>query len=317
MIDEKKILVTGGTGMIGYALKWGYTYGDSIPNSAYVSSEDFDLRDKSATEDMFSEHKPEYVIHLAAKVGGVKSNSEYLGDFYHDNITINTNVLECARQHGVKKLVSLLSTCIYPDKIDYPLLEENIHNGPPHQSNYAYAYAKRMLDIQSRAYRDQYGSNFITVVLNNMFGENDNFDLENSHVIPAMIRKIYEAKVGGDSVVLWGDGSNLREFTYSGDMAEILLFALKEYEGIAPINVGNAGEISIKEVSGLIANNLDFDGEIIWDTSKPSGQHRKPSDNSRLLRLGWDINRYTPLEKALKKTCDWFIMNYPNVRGVK
>ena len=211
-MKEEKILVTGGSGMIGYALKWGYAYGNSIPNATFISSKDYDLTSATAANKMLVDHKPDYIIHLAAKVGGIKANMDNLGDFYRENILINTHVLESARQHKIKKVVSILSTCIYPNDISYPLTEEQIHMGPPHPSNYAYAYAKRMLDIQSRSYRDQYGCNFITAVANNLFGENDNFDLENSHVIPAMIRKIYEAKLTNKSVTFWGDGSPLREF---------------------------------------------------------------------------------------------------------
>ena len=265
---------------------------------------------------MFDTYGPEYVIHLAAKVGGVKANSDYPGDFYYDNIMINTNVLHTAKIHKVKKLISCLSTCIYPNDIEYPLREDNIHNGPPHQSNFAYAYAKRMIDVQSRAYNKQHGCNFITAVSNNLFGEDDNFDLENSHVIPAMIRKIYEAKMNNSDVVLWGDGSPLREFTYSGDMAEILLFLLDEYNDPTPLNIGNVGEYSIKEVASVISKNLAFDGEVVWDVAKPSGQYRKPSTNKRLLELGWEKENYTSLDMALKKTCEWFTTNYPNVRGV-
>ena len=187
----KNILVTGGTGMVGVALQ------KLIPDAIFIGSKHFDLKSKEEVSKMFAYYEPEYVIHLAAKVGGVKANKDFLADFYYDNIMINTNVLECAKDYKVKKLLSLLSTCIYPDSVCYPLLEKNIHEGEPHESNFAYAYAKRMLDVQSRAYREQHGCNFITAVPNNLFGENDNFDYNNSHVIPAIIRKIYEAKLLG------------------------------------------------------------------------------------------------------------------------
>lgn len=301
--------------MVGYALRWGYIYGNSIPNAVYISSKDYDLRDPRQAEEMFAKYTPDYVIHLAAKVGGVKANSENLGDFYYDNIMINTNVLHAAKLHNVKKLISFLSTCIYPNDSNYPLIEKNIHRGRPHSSNFAYAYAKRMLDVQSRAYRQQFGCNFITVIANNLFGENDNFDREDSHVIPAMIRKMYEAKQNNTDVTLWGDGSPLREFTYSGDIAEILVFLLNEYNEKEPLNIGNTGERSIKEVAAMIATFLEYNNEIIWDSSKPTGQHRKPSDNSNFRNI-WS-GQYTDFDKSLKKTCEWFITNYPNVRGVK
>jgi GDP-L-fucose synthase len=230
---------------------------------------------------------------------------------------MNTNVLEMARKYKTKKVISLLSTCVYPDKVSYPLTEEQIHNGPPHKSNYAYAYAKRMLDIQSKAYREQYGCNFITVVPNNLFGEHDNFDLENSHLIPAVIRKIYEAKEKNKDVILWGDGKAKREFTYSKDLSRIVLLLLQEYNEREPINAGNTNEYTIKEVAETIADIMNFDGKIIWDETKPKGQHRKPSDNSKLLNMGWNKSDYTPFTEALENTCEWFIENYPNVRGVK
>jgi GDP-L-fucose synthase len=306
-----KTLVTGGSGMIGQSIK------KILPKALYISSKDCDLRDKQAVHRLFDSLNPDYVIHLAAKVGGVKANSNYLGDFYYENILINSHVLDAAKQTKVKKVISLLSTCVYPDRVDYPLTEEQIHNGPPHKSNYGYAYAKRMLDIQSRTYREQYGCNFITVVPNNLFGEYDNFHLQDSHLIPAVIRKIYEAKQDKTDVTLWGDGKPLREFTYSKDLAKIMLLLLEKYDEKEPINVGNTTEYSVKQVAETIAKNMKFEGNIIWDKTQPIGQHRKPSDNSKLLSLGWKREDYTPFKKALENTCKWFIEKYPNVRGVK
>ena len=307
-----RILITGATGMVGSAFGHLYPKRDLIkcPRA-------YDLRDPQHAQRVMQDTHPDAIIHLAAKVGGVKANMEYLGEFYRDNILINTNVLEAARKFKVKKVVSLLSTCIYPDNIEYPLTENKIHHGPPHPSNYAYAYAKRMIDVQSRAYRAQYGCNFISAISNNLFGEHDNFDLENSHVLPAIIRKVYEAKLNSTCVSLWGDGAPLREFTYSRDLAEILLFLLDNYNEPSPINVGNTSEISIKEAAEIICEIMDFKGEIIWDITKPKGQHRKPSDNSKLLELGWRKENYTNFKKALTKTCKWFIINYSNIRGMK
>ena len=303
-----RILITGGTGMVGSALR------DVTHQATFVSSKQYDLRDPVVVDQMFSRHNPDCVIHLAAKVGGIKANMDNLGDFYLENTLINTNVLEAARKFNVEKVLSLLSTCVYPNSALYPLTENQIHDGPPHESNFAYAYAKRMLDVQSRAYRKQYGCNFITAVPNNLFGENDNFDLEDSHVIPAMIRKFHEADLNGEDVHLWGDGTPLREFTYSKDLANILMFLAKEYSGERPINVGNTEEHSIKQVAEMIAKIMRYDGNIVWQADKPKGQHRKPSDNSR-FRAICDV-RYTDFEQALTNTCEWFIMNYPKVRGV-
>jgi len=308
-----KILITGGTGMVGSAFKNIETEHELV----LVGSRDYKLNRADQAYWVLQNIKPDAIIHLAAQVGGVKANMDYVGDFYRNNIRINTNVLDAAKNFEVEKVISLLSTCVYPDVVTYPLTEDQIHNGIPHSSNYAYAYAKRMLDVQSRAYRDQYGCNFITAVPNNLFGENDNFDLENSHVIPAIIRKMYEAKLNNEDVILWGDGSPLREFTYSRDLAEILLFLLGHYDEPDPINVGNTNEISIKETAEIICEIMGFEGEIVWDTTKPKGQHRKPSDNSKLLELGWREENYTNFKKALTKTCEWVILNYPNIRGAK
>tara|TARA_R110000824_G_scaffold5923_6_gene27095 strand:- start:10590 stop:11513 length:924 start_codon:yes stop_codon:yes gene_type:complete len=304
------VLVTGGTGLVGYALK------KVLPQAVYLSSKDCDLRNYDQCLSIFKKYSPKHVFHLAAKVGGIKANSDFAADFYSDNILINTNVLNASYETNVSKVVSLLSTCVYPDKVSYPLTEEQIHNGEPHQSNFAYAYAKRMLDVHSRSYRKQHGCNFVTVVPNNLFGENDNFDLENSHVIPAIIRKVHEANMSNKNVVLWGDGSPIREFTYSLDLANILLFILEKYDGGNPINVGGTKQYSIKEVADTIAEIMEFKNEIIWDSSYPSGQYKKPSDNSNLLNLGWKNENYINFYNALKNTCKWFIINYPSLRGV-
>jgi len=287
-----------------------------LPDGIFISSKECDLRDARYTRKIMEAYRPDAVIHLAAKVGGIKANMDNLGDFYRENILINTNVLESAHINNVKKVVSLLSTCIYPNEVTYPLTEDQIHNGAPHRSNYAYAYAKRMLDIQSQAYREQYGCNFITAVPNNLFGENDNYDLNDSHVIPAMMHKMLRARQNGENVVLWGDGSPLREFTYSLDLANILMFLLEHYDGVEPLNVGNTGEHSIKEVAELVATHIGFDGEIVWDVDKPKGQFRKPSDNTKLLELGWKPKMYTDFNEAMKASCDWFQKNLKSARGV-
>ena len=308
---EKRIVITGGTGMVG----------SSFPNVSgheliRLGSRDCDFRDLEKTKKIINDLKPQYLIHLAARVGGVKSNMDFKGEYYFDNVSINTNVLEACHLTNVEKVVSLLSTCVYPDSADYPLAETSIHNGRPHFSNYPYAYAKRMLDVQSRAYREQYGCNFITAVPNNIYGPYDNFSLDNSHVIPAIIRKVWEAKKNDSQLTLWGDGSPLREFTFSQDVGEALWFLVKNYNEPGPINIGNTCEFSIKEIASIISRHLHYNGEIFWDSTKPSGQYRKPSSNQRFIDLGWDNNSYTTFEDGIKLTCNWFIENYPQVRGI-
>lgn len=310
-MKKEKILVTGGSGMIGSALR------EELPYAIYVSSREYDLTDIEQCESMFEKHKPKYVFHLAARVGGVKANYDYLADFYDDNILINTNVLKCASKFNVQKLLSMLSTCVYPANTNYPLVEKNIHCGEPHWTNFAYAYAKRMLDVQSRSYRKQYGCNFITAVPNNMYGINDNFHLEDSHVIPAMIRKIHEAKLSNSNVNLWGDGTPIREFTYSRDIAKIIIFLMENYNGPDPINIGNTKSISILDLALTLKKIIGLKSDIIWDTTKLSGQHKKPSSNKKLLETGFDIETYTPIKEGLSETYEWFQNTYPNVRGYK
>jgi GDP-L-fucose synthase len=217
------------------------------------------------------------------------------------------------------KLISVMSTCIYPDApyVTYPITEDQLHLGPPHSSNFGYAYAKRMLDVQARAYRRQWGCNFVNVIPNNLYGLNDNYGLESGHVIPSLIRKFYEAKLEKKpSVILWGTGNPLREFTFARDAAKIIHWITKNYDGEDPVNIGCTKEISIKNLSSIIGELVGFDGEIIWDTSKPDGQFRKSTSNRKLRELGWK-EEYTSLENGLRETIQYFKDNYPNLRGIR
>lgn len=310
-VDNKNVLILGGTGMVGRALA------KCLPDAHVIGSSDYDLTCPKQVRKMYEMHQPEYVFHLAAKVGGVKANSTQKADFYYQNCLINAHVLHYAHVCGVKKVLSLLSTCVYPNDIAYPMQEQNIHDGLPHESNYPYAFAKRMLDVQSRAYREQYGCNFITAIPNNLFGYHDQFHLEDSHVIPAIIHKTYLAKKEHKPLRLWGDGSPLREFTYAPDLARALCYLMEHYNAPDPINVGGSQVWSIKKVTELIAQYLDFTGPIEWDISQPMGQYQKPSCHKKMEALGWGEDKYTPFEEALLATCCWFEKRYPNVRGVK
>jgi GDP-L-fucose synthase len=322
------ILITGGSGLLGKALNNAAKSQDIScysPTSKELNLLDFGsvkkyLADCECFDGQGIYSKFNYAIHLAAKVGGVKANSNELGSFYSTNININVNFLQACLEHSIPKVVSVLSTCVYPDApyVSYPLTEDQLHLGPPHDSNFGYAYAKRMLDVQTRAYRKQYGVNYITVIPNNLFGEYDNFHLEDGHVIPALMRKIWEAKLNNKPTVeIWGDGRPLREFTYSGDVARILLKVSEEYNEEQPLNIGNTEEHSISSVAMKLVEFLEYDGKLVFNTDKPSGQFRKPSSNKRLLeKTSWRAEDYTPFDIALKKTCDWFKATYPNVRGV-
>ena len=307
-----KILVTGGTGMVGNA----FNHVDTKHEIILVGSKDHDLTDILQTREMIFKNKPDGIIHLAAKVGGVKGNKTYMNDFFVQNLAINMNVLQESHNLGVTKVVSLLSTCVYPDEVSFPLTEDQIHNGYPHHSNFGYAYAKRMADIHSRALRAQHGRKYICAVPNNLYGPHDNFDLENGHVAAAIFRKIYEAKNFGITPKFWGNGEALREFTYSEDVAKILLFLIENYDEEQPINIGNTQEISIKKMVSAVSEIAGYKGEIAWDTTKPSGQFRKPSCNNKFIQLNPDFC-YTDFSAGLRKTYSWFNERYPIARGVE
>ena len=237
----------------------------------------------------------------------------YMGEFFYDSMAMNLNVLEASRRVGVGKVVSFLSTCIYPDKAKYPLVETDLHSGEPHESNFAYAYAKRMLEVQSRAYRKQYGVNYICVVPTNIYGPNDNFNLEGGHAVPALIHKCYLAKKNKTPLTIWGSGNPLREFVYSEDMGKLINWASDEYQEESPIIFSNSDEISIKGLVSTVVEAFDFSGEIIFDKTKPEGQHRKPTDNTKLRSYLPDFE-FTTIREGVKNTVDWFIEHYEGCR---
>jgi len=295
-------VITGGTGLIGSA----FTEGVKLTSKR-------DLRDYDKAEFAISMYKPDVVIHCAAKVGGVGANMEFPADFFMDNIRMNTNVIQACHELKVKKLVSFLSTCVFPDKVEYPLDETKIELGAPHLSNFAYAYAKRMADVQIRAFNQQYGTEYFSVIPCNVYGPNDNYSLESGHVIPMLIHKCYLAKKNKKTFKVWGDGTPLREFVYSKDVANIVDLLIQKYTGTEPVIISNPTEYSIKQVVDLIVEHMGFKGKVKWLTDKPNGQHRKPSSNAKLLSIIGEYN-FTTLEKGLKESIEWFILNYPNVR---
>jgi GDP-L-fucose synthase len=298
----KKLLVTGSNGLVG----------SSITSNVKIGKE-YDLRNIEETDKMFEYHKPTHVIHCAGKVGGLSANMNYKGEFFYDNIMINTNVIESARKNNVKKLVSFLSTCVFPDNIEYPITEKKIHLGAPHFSNYPYAYAKRMADIQIRAYREQYGLEYVSVIPTNIYGPNDNFSLDTGHVIPMLLHKMYNAQRDNTDFVVWGSGTPLREFIYSKDIAKLSEWALDNYNESEPIIFSNSNEISVKDLVDLLVNEFNFKGKVIFDKTKPDGQFRKPSDNSKLKSYLPNFE-FTPIEEGLKETINWFIENYDKTR---
>uniref|UniRef100_A0A8V0XUI8 GDP-L-fucose synthase n=1 Tax=Gallus gallus TaxID=9031 RepID=A0A8V0XUI8_CHICK len=250
----KRILVTGGTGLVGRAIQEVVANGEGRPDEewVFVSSRDADLTSAVETKALFEKHKPTHVIHLAAMVGGLFKNIRCNLDFWRRNIHINDNVLHSAYECGVQKVVSCLSTCIFPDKTTYPIDETMIHNGPPHSSNFGYSYAKRMIDVQNRGYFEQHGCRFTAVIPTNVFGPHDNFNIEDGHVLPGLIHKVYLAKQNGSALTVWGTGKPRRQFIYSLDLARLFVWVLREYEEVEPIILSvrhNQGRWAVQEDS--------------------------------------------------------------------
>lgn len=307
-----KVLVTGGSGMVGRALE------KLRPEWTYLSSKDCNLLNHDDLSWQILKNNPTCIIHLAARVGGVKGNIEYVADFCIENQMINMHTLSsCNKEPRINKVVSLLSTCVYPNKkfVTYPLTEDQLHNGPPHYSNFGYAYAKRMLEVQSRAYNKQFNSNkFVCAIPNNIYGIHDNFDLEDGHVIPAIIRKIHTAKQTGIPPVFWGNGTALREFTYAPDIARALIY-MAENDSSELLNIGTTSQLSIKTVVEKICDVLDYQGLLEWDLQKPNGQYRKPSSNTKFLEENPNFG-YTKFDEGIREVCKWYEESYPNVRGI-
>ncbi|KAJ8032381.1 GDP-L-fucose synthase [Holothuria leucospilota] len=312
----KVIMVTGSSGLVGKAIQ-KVAEEDPRPDEkfVFVSSKDADLTSRAETEALFEKHHPTHVIHLAAMVGGLFRNLRYNLDFWRNNCLINDNVLHTSHLHDVEKVVSCLSTCIFPDKTTYPIDETMIHNGPPHDSNFGYSYAKRMIDIQNRGYFVQHKRRYTSVIPTNVFGPHDNFNLEDGHVVPGLINKVYTAKKNGTPFTIWGTGAPLRQFIYSIDLARLFLWVLREYDEVDPIilSVGEEDEVSIKEAAESIIRAFNFTGEVVYDTSKSDGQFKKTASNAKLRKFLPDF-KFTPLDVAIKETVDWFVENYDTAR---
>jgi GDP-L-fucose synthase len=303
-----KTLVTGADGLVGYAIRQM-----NLNGFEYLTRDEVDLTNFNLTKQMFDEVKPDKVIHLAAQVGGIGGNLIHSGEYFRNNILINTNVLESARIVAVNKLISFMSTCVFPDKCTYPLNEKDLHNGPPHPSNFGYAYAKRMLEVQSSAYRKEWNCNYIVAIPTNIFGPNDNFSLTEGHVVPALIHRTFLAKKNKTELIVWGSGNPLREFVFSADIARLTLWALENYSDELPIIFTSGIETSIRELTEIVAKKMKFDGKIIFDSTKPDGQYRKPSDATKLKKSIPEF-QWTPLDDGIEETVDWFLANYPKIR---
>ena len=312
MDSESRVYVAGNTGLVGSAIvrmlhRKGYTNIFSTPSSH------FDLRRQDDVERFFKNNEPEYVYLAAAKVGGIGANKDYPGHFIYDNLMIQSNIIHAARKFGVKKLLFLGSSCIYPKMCEQPIKEEYLLTGPLESTNDAYAIAKIAGIKMCQAYRKQYGFNAISLMPTNLYGPNDNFDLETSHVLPALIRKLDAGKdnighdLGGSyqyPVTLWGDGSPMREFLHVDDLAEACFACMKDYNELEPINVGTGEDVTIKELASIISGVVGFTGGIDWDTSKPNGTPRKVLNVDKIKSLGWEPK--ISLKEGIKSTYEWY-----------
>jgi GDP-L-fucose synthase len=303
------VLVTGGGGFLGTHLVERLRSEGLDPFVA--RRRDYDLTAAADAERLFADVQPNVVFHLAAEVGGIGANRANPGRYWYANLAMGTNVLEQSRLAGVEKLVLLGTICSYPKFAPTPFHEDELWNGYPEETNAPYGVAKKALLVGAQSYREQYGLNAIYLLPVNLYGPGDNFDIETSHVIPALVRKMIEAQERGQNeVVLWGDGSPTREFLYVEDCAEGIVLASQRYDGEEPVNLGTGEEISIKELAQLVAEATDYAGEIVWDTSKPNGQPRRQLDVSRAEQL-FGFRAATPLRTGIKRTVAWYRAEAP------
>lgn len=307
IVKTSRIFVAGHLGLVGSAIVRRLQQ-DGFDNLLLRSRAEVDLTSQSAVESFFRDEQPEYVFLAAAKVGGIHANSTYPAEFLRDNLALQTNVIHSAWQHGVKKLCFLGSSCIYPKLAPQPLKEEYLLTGPLEPTNEWYAIAKIAGIKMCEAYRRQYGFNAISLMPTNLYGPGDNFDLANSHVLPAMIRKIHEAKLRGDNeYIMWGTGTPMREFLHVDDMADASVFLMKNYSEEQFLNVGVGHDISIMDLAKLVADIVGFEGKILTDPTKPDGTPRKLMDVSRLHALGWQAR--IPLRQGIEDVYAWYLNN--------
>ena len=303
--DGRRVMVTGGAGFLGSMVVRRLR--DVGATEIFVPKvEDYDLRKLADVDRALADGRPDLVIHLAAVVGGIGANRENPGRFFYDNAIMGIQLIEQARVAGVAKFLTVGTVCAYPKFTPVPFHEDDLWNGYPEETNAPYGIAKKTLLVGAQAYREQYELDAVYLLPVNLYGPRDNFNLETSHVIPALIRKMVEAGRSGErEVVLWGDGSPTREFLYADDCAEAILLAAERYDGPDPVNIGTGSEISIRELAELIAELTGYEGELVWDTSKPNGQPRRRLDTSRAERL-FGFRARTSLREGLERTVAWY-----------
>ena len=312
MNKTDKIYVAGHRGLVGSAIvrnlqSKGYS------NIVGRTHKELELTEQQAVRAFFEEEKPDVVVLAAAKVGGINANNTTPAEFIYDNLQVQCNVIQCCHQYGVKKLLFLGSTCIYPKMAPQPIPEDALLTGPLETTNEAYAVAKIAGMEMCKFYKRQYGDDFISCMPTNLYGPHDNYDLKGSHVLPAMIRKFHEAKLNNaPSVELWGTGTPLREFLYVDDMADACVFLLENYDGEQHVNIGTGKEVTIRELAEMVKKTVGFEGEIIWNDSMPDGTPRKLTDVTKLHALGW--RHKVELEEGIQMAYDWFKENVENAR---
>jgi GDP-L-fucose synthase len=314
-LRSARVLVTGGAGFLGGQVIAELKAAGAADVSS-VRSREVDLTDGPATRRLFERSRPDLVFHLAAKVGGIGANQRHPGTFFRDNLAMGFNVLEEARRAGTAKVVVAGTICAYPKFAPVPFREDDLWNGYPEETNAPYGVAKKALLVMAQAYRQEFGSNFIMLFPVNLYGPRDNFDLETSHVIPAMIRKFVTAQATGADVVLWGDGSPTREFLYVDDAARALVLAALRYDGADPVNVGAGFEISMRALAELIAGKVGYRGAIVWDTARPNGQPRRMLDVARAKeRFGFEAR--VGFDEGLERTIAWYRENQRSIEEVR
>jgi len=309
-----KIYIAGHCGLVGSAV-WRHFQVQGFTSLVGASSSALDLRDREATSAFFGRERPDVVIDAAARVGGILANSTYPADFLSDNLRIQVNVMDAARKCGVERLLFLGSSCVYPKFAEQPIKESSLLTGALEPTNDAYAIAKIAGILQVQANRRQHGTHWISAMPTNLYGPNDNFDPQNSHVLPSLIRRFHEAnESGAGEVVLWGTGTPRREFLHADDLAAASLFLLENYDSADPINVGVGEDVTIRELAETVADVVGYEGELVQDNTKPDGTYRKLLDVSKINDLGWKAT--VPLREGIASTYEWFLGHRAELRGM-
>lgn len=311
---DQRFVITGGAGFLGSHVVQAIQRRGA--GQVFVArSADYDLREHGAVVDLLNDTRPDVVVHMAAVVGGIGANRERPAEFFYDNLVMGVNLMHEAWKLGVRKFVTIGTVCAYPKFTPVPFREETLWDGYPEETNAPYGLAKKMLLVQGQAYRQQYGFDAIYLLPTNLYGMGDNFDPKSSHVIPALIRKFVEAKERGDrQVIAWGTGSPTREFLFVEDAAEGIALATERYNDPEPINLGSGDEISIRDLTHLIAELTEFEGEVVWDSTKPDGQPRRKLDTSR-AEAAFGFRSSTGFREGLKRTIDWYLANRASIEA--